>query len=252
MPSKTFHNIFCGGNEHSLIISYKGVRPFTHGRGNRARDGEEFTIIIYSKAGSNHSAAMYGTFWYDGSIAHACYDAISLQEITGFRKDIMKEFCYYCTIAENHLVGFITMMGRVEGSLSVGYHTYCGETISHCCPVGCYIDTIGKAADNMHIRTFFCHIIDNPVNTILAVSSALSCADNRNSMPRIQISLSTNKKHHRSITTMLQPLGIIRVGDGNYAYLIIITPFYFLSCPFLKRLVVSRNMGGEEFQCLFC
>ena len=77
----------------------------------------------------------------------------------------------------------------------------------------------------MQIGKFFSHLIDYSVNTVPAIRCALASADDGNSMLCIKISLPTNKKHHRGIAAVLQALGIVGVGDGNDAYLVLLAPF---------------------------
>ena len=114
------------------------------------RKGEAVALVAFGYLGGNEGASFGAGLYYEGGVADAGYDAVSLHEVLPVGIGAAHELGEQSALCQ-HLGGGAAVYGWVDAVQTVSQYAHGVESVGQCITMGMDVDAVSQPAYYQHV-----------------------------------------------------------------------------------------------------
>ena len=179
------------------------------------RKRKHIPIVTRCQFCRDERTALCRTLHHHTSITQSCYNTVSPHKIHLLRSDLRRVFRQQSPTPMHHLGCRLPMHGRVNRVQPMRQHTHRAHAVLQSRLVRTDVDAVCQATHNHRVGIVPLQVGNEVSAHVLAILRTLPCPHNVNDAETVQIGCAAIVQHQGRILTLLQPLRIVLILQGE-------------------------------------
>ena len=215
VPVHGFYHIFRALYQGSAVFLYQQVAAGGVGVAYAARKGEAVALVAFGYLGGNEGASFGAGLYYEGGVADAGYDAVSLHEVLPVGVGAAHELGEQSALCQ-HLGGGAAVYGRIDAVQAVSQYAHGVESVGQCITMGMDVDAVSQPAYYQHVGNQGAEFLHETLAEAFAVVGGIACAYDAQDVTAVQVGRAFVEQHERGIGTFAEAgrVGFVVFGQA--------------------------------------